>query len=159
MPGRNVSLDVGLNDSPNDSLNVSLNVSPNVGPNASLNVSPTDAHQAYCQRCLDGGDLVLCDYCPAAYHLPCAGLAAADLRRLKLWAPRLESLNLQACYSIGGVTLLERRPARPAGPLYQFEGEPSEFTVNCMNTRVPKGNLVTSRRCREVIKNSGDDLF
>lgn len=82
-----------------------------------------------------------------------------DLRRLKLWAPRLESLSLQACYHIGAVTLLERRPARPAGPLYHFEGEPSEFIVNCMNTRVPKGNLVTSGRCREVIKNDGDDFF
>jgi hypothetical protein len=40
-----------------------------------------------------------------------------DLRRLKLWAPRLEDLGLQACYSIERVTLLQRKPAKFKGNL------------------------------------------
>ena len=29
----------------------------------------------YCGHCWDGGDLVLCDFCPAAFHLECMGLS------------------------------------------------------------------------------------
>eukprot|EP00092_Neocalanus_flemingeri_P072741 GFUD01089606.1.p1 GENE.GFUD01089606.1~~GFUD01089606.1.p1 ORF type:complete len:338 (-),score=103.75 GFUD01089606.1:77-1090(-) len=80
-----------------------------------------------------------------------------DLRKLKLWAPRLEDLDLQACYSIKTVTLLDRRPNGFSGPEYQFTGEPSKFVVNCANTNEPGGNLVTSSRCKKVQR--GVDFF
>eukprot|EP00092_Neocalanus_flemingeri_P021543 GFUD01023365.1.p1 GENE.GFUD01023365.1~~GFUD01023365.1.p1 ORF type:complete len:335 (+),score=93.90 GFUD01023365.1:48-1052(+) len=73
-----------------------------------------------------------------------------DLRKLKLWAPRLEDLNLQACYDIKTVTLLERRPPGFSGPEYEVTGEPSKFVVNCANTSEPGGNLITSSRCQKV---------
>ena len=31
-------------------------------------------HQDFCQICCDGGSLVLCDWCPCAYHLSCLGV-------------------------------------------------------------------------------------
>ena len=31
-------------------------------------------HQDWCQVCADGGSLVLCDWCPCAYHLSCLGV-------------------------------------------------------------------------------------
>jgi hypothetical protein len=31
-------------------------------------------HQDFCQECWDGGELVICDICPAAFHLECLGL-------------------------------------------------------------------------------------
>jgi len=35
-------------------------------------------HESQCLRCWDGGDLVCCDCCPAAYHPQCLGLNSAD---------------------------------------------------------------------------------
>ena len=31
-------------------------------------------HQDWCQVCADGGSLVMCDWCPCAYHLECLGV-------------------------------------------------------------------------------------
>ena len=28
-------------------------------------------HEYYCRECRDGGDLLLCDFCPLAYHTAC----------------------------------------------------------------------------------------
>lgn len=77
-----------------------------------------------------------------------------DLRSLKLWAPKLETLNLQACYSIQNVSLLSRKPAGFSGPEYSVRGVASTFTVNCVNTSVPGGNRVTSDRCKKVEQNA-----
>jgi hypothetical protein len=41
-----------------------------------------------------------------------------DLRCLKLWAPRLEDLNLRSCYSIHRVTLLQRKPVQFKGNIF-----------------------------------------
>ena len=38
-----------------------------------------------------------------------------------------------------------------------MNGVGSKFTVNCVNTSVPKGNLVTSDRCEEVLHNPEED--
>jgi len=73
-----------------------------------------------------------------------------DLRGLKLWAPKLEELNLQACYSIAKVDLMTRKPAGFTGPEYAVVGTPSDFSVNCINAEVPKGTLVSNKRCRKV---------
>jgi hypothetical protein len=36
-----------------------------------------DGNEDECAACGDGGELLLCDGCPAAFHLFCVGLAAA----------------------------------------------------------------------------------
>ena len=28
-------------------------------------------HQEFCRVCKDGGDVILCDFCPCVYHLSC----------------------------------------------------------------------------------------
>jgi hypothetical protein len=38
------------------------------------------------QVCWDGGDLVCCDQCPAAYHADCLGLGHAELEAVPTWA-------------------------------------------------------------------------
>lgn len=35
-------------------------------------------HESHCLSCWDGGDLVCCDVCPAAFHPQCLGLKSAD---------------------------------------------------------------------------------
>ena len=35
------------------------------------------AHQEFCQSCWDGGELIVCSVCPAAYHATCLRLKKA----------------------------------------------------------------------------------
>ncbi|BDA46823.1 probable global transcription activator SNF2L1 [Coccomyxa sp. Obi] len=42
-------------------------------------------HSEFCQVCWDGGDVVLCDGCPAAYHPECLGLTMQELDAVKTW--------------------------------------------------------------------------
>lgn len=84
-----------------------------------------------------------------------------DLKGLKLWAPRLENLNLQACYSIRKVDILNvnRKPAGFPGPEYDFKGEPSKFEVNCTNCcDMPKGSMATSPRCKNILRPVEDPM-
>lgn len=49
-------------------------------PPAALSADTPAAHPLRLpQVCWDGGELVLCDRCPAAYHLDCLGLGEADV--------------------------------------------------------------------------------
>jgi len=70
-----------------------------------------------------------------------------DLSYLKIWAPKLEELNLQACYSITEVTMLDRKPRGYSGAEYKFSGVPSKYEVNLVNTDHPRGNITTHERC------------
>lgn len=36
-------------------------------------------HESTCLVCWDGGNVVLCDRCPAAYHTDCLGYDAAEV--------------------------------------------------------------------------------
>lgn len=42
--------------------------------------------QDFCQVCWDGGDLVCCDRCPAAYHPDCLGLPEEQLQSAPTWS-------------------------------------------------------------------------
>jgi len=39
-----------------------------------VNSEEIDSHISHCAQCRDGGDLLCCDGCPAAYHAGCVGL-------------------------------------------------------------------------------------
>ncbi|XP_070195959.1 uncharacterized protein [Littorina saxatilis] len=82
-----------------------------------------------------------------------------DLDRLKLWAPMLTSLDLQACYGLREVIILNRKPAGYQGKEYEFHGQPSLYGVNIVNTcSRPKGNVLTHPRCASIDGNdSGDE--
>lgn len=80
-----------------------------------------------------------------------------DLNYLKIWAPHLECLNLQACYAIDEVTILNNKPNGYTGPAYTFTGTPSKYRVNCLNTTRPKGNLITHPRCGIVFPPTDDN--
>jgi hypothetical protein len=62
-------------------------------------------HQSYCLCCWDGGELVLCDQCPAAYHPACLVHSCYTLVALSLhFCYILVTLLLHSCYTF--VTLL-----------------------------------------------------
>ena len=75
-----------------------------------------------------------------------------DLTYLKIWAPKLQSLNLQACYSLEEVTILDRKPNGYSGEEYGFNGDPSKYTLNLVNAPKPKGNVTTHQRCKKILE-------
>jgi hypothetical protein len=42
--------------------------------------------------CWDGGDLLLCDFCPVAVHAKCVGLDADEVKDLRKWWVRVWGL-------------------------------------------------------------------
>ena len=82
-----------------------------------------------------------------------------DLTYLKIWAPKLESLSLQACYSIQEVTILDRRPNGYSGTEYRYTGKPSRYTLNLVNAHKPKGNVTTHQRCEKILEEFEELLF
>ena len=118
--------------------------------------------------------------CPAVKHI--CFWRADDLNYLKIWAPKLEELDLTGAFDIDTVQLMIRRPKDFSGPEYDvLEGQvPAKYCVNLSNTRYgyePKshygsdseddggneefrlsgqpdlaGNLLTHERCRRIIR-------
>ena len=84
-----------------------------------------------------------------------------DLTYMKIWAPKLQDLNFQACYDIKEVTILDSIPQgyEAKDKEYSFSGKPSEYRVNFLNTTIPKGNATTHSRCTEVIENMEEMTF
>merc|ERR1719186_470871 len=89
-----------------------------------------------------------------------------DLNYLDIWAPKLEDLNLRACFSLDEVNILDRKPNGYGGPQYSFNGTPSQYKVNLINTfdldeENPLGNIgnvTTHPRCNNVITNEAEEL-
>ena len=50
-------------------------------PSTGKQIAGRDYHdQDFCQSCWDGGDLILCDFCPCAYHEECLSEDQLDVR-------------------------------------------------------------------------------
>lgn len=77
---------------------------------------------------------------------------AEGLLRLKLWAPKLKTLNLQSCHELEKVVILDRKPQGYTGEDYEVDGEPTPYTVNIDNVcERPAGNVLTHTRCVRVL--------
>jgi SWI/SNF-related matrix-associated actin-dependent regulator of chromatin subfamily A member 5 len=72
-------------------------------------------HQDFCLQCWDGGDLVCCDFCPAAYHLKCLGVQEADIPKLGWSCPQ------HSCAQCG------RSAAAAGGLLFRCTACPDAF--------------------------------
>jgi len=64
-----------------------------------------------------------------------------DLPELKLWAPKLKELNLQACYDCEKVTFLKRLPNGFRKEDYAFSGEMAKVDVNIINCSFLKRDM------------------
>ena len=67
-------------------------------------------------------------------------------------------INLQACFSLKEVTILDSIPEgfKTKGKEYNIEGKKSHYRVNFINTDTPKGNVTTHPRCIKVLKDIAD---
>ena len=52
-------------------------------------------HQDYCEVCQQGGEIILCDTCPRAYHLVCLEPELEEAPEGKWSCPRCVSLLLR----------------------------------------------------------------
>jgi len=79
-----------------------------------------------------------------------------DLTHLEIWAPKLEELDLEGCFSLTEVNILDEKPHGYPGPEYQFSGTPSQYQVNLINTDIEDGNLTSHPRCNKVNRKRSD---
>ena len=83
-----------------------------------------------------------------------------DLDSMKIWAPKMTELNLQACYDISYVQILDQKPAGyEFGPAFEVDDEAKPYVVNLINTSAPRGNVISHRRCARVLRNDEEDGF
>lgn len=82
-------------------------------------------HQDFCLECWDGGELVLCDICPAAFHLQCLGLKALP-----------SSMQWQCPHHVCRKC---HRKSSAAGLLFRCESCPSAYCEDCL----PPDHMVT----------------
>jgi len=80
-----------------------------------------------------------------------------DLTHLEIWAPKLEDLDLEGCFSLTEVNILDDKPDGYPGPEYSFSGTPSQYEVNLINTdNMEDGNLTSHPRCKKVNREMSD---
>ena len=86
----------------------------------------------------------------AGNHLKTIDLHRSDeVPDISIWAPNLEKLRLQACYSIKNIEILESHPLAEMLP----EGhEPTTFRVNTLNANI-------GRKARKSLKGCGRCFF
>ena len=81
-------------------------------------------HQDQCQNCFDGGEIVICDYCPAAYHVDCLEEPPPETGR---W-----SCPHHKCFDCG-------RNTTAAGLLFRCEVCPRAYCEDCLALLDQKG--------------------
>ena len=78
-----------------------------------------------------------------------------DLDNMKIWAPKMTELDLQACYAISYVQILDKKPAGyEFGPAF-VDSEAAPYEVHLAKTSTPRGNVISHRRCARVLRNWG----
>lgn len=101
-------------------------------------------HQDYCLTCWDAGELVLCDCCPAAYHLKCVGLRAVPGG---IWS--CPQHRCEVC----------QRTNTAAGNLLKCEVCPSSWCEDCVPQYVWDNITLTCQRYVLLGKHSGSDIY
>ncbi len=66
-------------------------------------------HMSVCLHCWEGGELICCDFCPAAYHPSCIGIDADEVSSIKWSCPQ------HACHECG------RKAAAVGGTLFRCQ--------------------------------------
>lgn len=105
-------------------------------------------HQDYCEVCQQGGEIILCDTCPRAYHLVCLDPDLDELPEGKWSCPHCEGAGVQEdpeeqdeTASTGHDNHMEFcRGCRDCGDLLCCDNCPSAYHIHCLNpplTRFP----------------------
>ena len=94
-------------------------------------------HQDWCQVCADGGTLVMCDWCPCAYHLKCLGVKEGSKLK-KNW-----SCPHHQCQTCG------RKANAVGGLLFRCEVCPAAFCEDDL-PQIARDNI--TKRCERFVE-------
>ncbi|CAB0003885.1 unnamed protein product [Nesidiocoris tenuis] len=98
-------------------------------------------HQDYCEVCQQGGEIILCDTCPRAYHLVCLDPELEDTPEGKWSCPHCEDEGVQE--KDDDVHQEFCRICKDGGELLCCDSCPSAYHTFCLNpplTDVPDGD-------------------
>ncbi|XP_075237625.1 chromodomain-helicase-DNA-binding protein Mi-2 homolog isoform X3 [Lycorma delicatula] len=108
-------------------------------------------HQDYCEVCQQGGEIILCDTCPRAYHLVCLEPELEDTPEGKWSCPHCEGEGVQdheddehqEFCSQSSRKLLVCRVCKDGGELLCCDSCPSAYHTFCLNpplSEIPEGD-------------------
>lgn len=118
-------------------------------------------HQDYCEVCQQGGEIILCDTCPRAYHLVCLEPELEEAPEGKWSCPHCEGEGVQDQESEGAAEATNDhhmefcRVCRDGGELLCCDACPSAYHTYCLNPplrNVPDGEWHCPRCSVEPLK-------
>ncbi|KAG9509945.1 Chromodomain-helicase-DNA-binding protein 3, partial [Fragariocoptes setiger] len=120
-------------------------------------------HQDYCEVCQQGGEIILCDTCPRAYHLVCLDPELDEPPEGKWSCPHCVGAGVpedqegseEAAGSSHDHHMEYCRVCRDGGELLCCDNCPSAYHTHCLNpplTTVPDGEWICPRCSVEPLK-------
>uniref|UniRef100_A0A6G1S543 Chromodomain-helicase-DNA-binding protein 4 n=2 Tax=Aceria tosichella TaxID=561515 RepID=A0A6G1S543_9ACAR len=122
-------------------------------------------HQEYCEVCQQGGEIILCDTCPRAYHLVCLDPDLDEPPEGKWSCPHCQGKGEDAAIDDGQDAAAEEqandhhmeycRVCRDGGELLCCEQCPSAYHIYCLNpplTRIPDEEWICPRCSCKALK-------
>lgn len=88
-------------------------------------------HQDYCEVCQQGGEIILCDTCPRAYHLVCLDPELEEAPEGKWSCPHCEGEGITAKEDDNHQEFC--RTCKEGGGLLRCVACPSSYHKNCLN--------------------------
>jgi len=127
-----------------------------------MNIELTDQHQDYCDVCQAGGEIILCDTCPKAFHLVCLEPELEEAPEGEWYCPHCEKdgvaeskraekveLEAKAIVDADGVVHQEFCAwCKDGGELICCEKCPQSYHIECLNpalAKVPCGEWLCPR--------------
>ncbi|XP_022245679.1 chromodomain-helicase-DNA-binding protein Mi-2 homolog isoform X2 [Limulus polyphemus] len=110
-------------------------------------------HQDYCEVCQQGGEIILCDTCPRAYHLVCLDPELEEAPEGKWSCPHCEGEDVQEQEDDEHMEFC--RVCKDGGELLCCDSCPSAYHTFCLNPplkNIPDGEWHCPRCAAEPLK-------
>uniref|UniRef100_A0A8C0GUZ6 Chromodomain-helicase-DNA-binding protein 4 n=1 Tax=Chelonoidis abingdonii TaxID=106734 RepID=A0A8C0GUZ6_CHEAB len=102
-------------------------------------------HQDYCEVCQQGGEIILCDTCPRAYHMVCLDPDMEKAPEGKWSCPHCEARGEEILEDVVGDPEEEDdhhmefcRVCKDGGELLCCDACPSSYHIHCLNPPLPE---------------------
>ncbi|XP_044007966.1 chromodomain-helicase-DNA-binding protein Mi-2 homolog isoform X3 [Aphidius gifuensis] len=100
-------------------------------------------HQDYCEVCQQGGEIILCDTCPRAYHLVCLEPELEETPEGKWSCPHCEGEGITGAADDDDEHMEFCRVCKDGGELLCCDSCTSAYHTHCLNpplTEIPEGS-------------------
>ncbi|XP_046678885.1 LOW QUALITY PROTEIN: chromodomain-helicase-DNA-binding protein Mi-2 homolog [Homalodisca vitripennis] len=117
-------------------------------------------HQDYCEVCQQGGEIILCDTCPRAYHLVCLDPELEDTPEGKWSCPHCETEGTQEQDDDEHQEFC--RVCKDGGELLCCDSCPAAYHTHCLNpplTDIPDGDWKCPRCSAKPLKGKAQKIL